>query len=293
MRADAPVRSLVLWFPDWPVTALTRDASRSVPLDRLAADRRDGAQRRRRVLRGGPGRGRAARAAPPRRAGALPEPDGDRGRPGARPPRLRADRRRHRRSRARGADRAARALRPARPRPRAVLRGRGRGGARAARRAARTRSRGRAGGHRRRSVHGRAGGAHRGDRRPNPCSSCRPGAPPASSRRCPSPRSKTPSSPDSSRGSACRRSGSSRRWRQTACASGSASAASVCTRSRRAAIRAPSSPACRRPNCTARSGSSRRSRSPTRSRSACGWPPTRSSPGSAPSTWSAPSCGSS
>ena len=33
MRADAPVRSLVLWFPDWPVTALTRDASRSVPLD--------------------------------------------------------------------------------------------------------------------------------------------------------------------------------------------------------------------------------------------------------------------
>ena len=27
MRADAPVRSLVLWFPDWPVTALTRDAS--------------------------------------------------------------------------------------------------------------------------------------------------------------------------------------------------------------------------------------------------------------------------
>ena len=33
MRADAPVRSLVLWFPDWPVTALTRDASRSVPVD--------------------------------------------------------------------------------------------------------------------------------------------------------------------------------------------------------------------------------------------------------------------
>ncbi|SFS17424.1 protein ImuB [Microbacterium sp. cf046] len=33
MRADAPVRSLVLWFPDWPVTALTRDASRSEPLD--------------------------------------------------------------------------------------------------------------------------------------------------------------------------------------------------------------------------------------------------------------------
>ena len=30
---SAPVRSLVLWFPDWPVTALTRDASRSEPLD--------------------------------------------------------------------------------------------------------------------------------------------------------------------------------------------------------------------------------------------------------------------
>ena len=24
MRADAPVRSLVLWFPDWPVTAWRR-----------------------------------------------------------------------------------------------------------------------------------------------------------------------------------------------------------------------------------------------------------------------------
>jgi len=33
MRADAPVRSLVLWFPDWPVTALTRDASLREPLD--------------------------------------------------------------------------------------------------------------------------------------------------------------------------------------------------------------------------------------------------------------------
>ena len=33
MRADAPVRSLVLWFPDWPVTALIRDASRSEQLD--------------------------------------------------------------------------------------------------------------------------------------------------------------------------------------------------------------------------------------------------------------------
>ena len=29
MRPDAPVRSLVLWFPDWPVTALSRDASRA------------------------------------------------------------------------------------------------------------------------------------------------------------------------------------------------------------------------------------------------------------------------
>ncbi len=37
MRADAPVRSLVLWFPDWPVTALTRDASRAEPLDAVAA----------------------------------------------------------------------------------------------------------------------------------------------------------------------------------------------------------------------------------------------------------------
>ncbi|GAA3213126.1 DNA polymerase Y family protein [Microbacterium terregens] len=33
MRADAPVRSLVLWFPDWPVTALTRDGSLPEPLD--------------------------------------------------------------------------------------------------------------------------------------------------------------------------------------------------------------------------------------------------------------------
>ncbi|HWM15441.1 MAG TPA: DNA polymerase Y family protein [Microbacterium sp.] len=33
MRADAPVRSLVLWFPDWPVTALTRDGSAPEPLD--------------------------------------------------------------------------------------------------------------------------------------------------------------------------------------------------------------------------------------------------------------------
>lgn len=33
VNGAAPVRSLVLWFPDWPVTALTRDASRSVPLD--------------------------------------------------------------------------------------------------------------------------------------------------------------------------------------------------------------------------------------------------------------------
>ncbi|WP_314506061.1 DNA polymerase Y family protein [uncultured Microbacterium sp.] len=33
MRADAPVRSLVLWFPDWPVTALIRDASRTEQLD--------------------------------------------------------------------------------------------------------------------------------------------------------------------------------------------------------------------------------------------------------------------
>ena len=38
-----------------------------------------------------------------------------------------------------------------------------------------------------------------------------------------------PSSPGSSPGSACRRSGSSRRWRRTACGSGSESAASVCT----------------------------------------------------------------
>ncbi len=33
MRVDAPVRSLVLWFPDWPVTALTRDGSLREPLD--------------------------------------------------------------------------------------------------------------------------------------------------------------------------------------------------------------------------------------------------------------------
>lgn len=33
MNGSAPVRSLVLWFPDWPVTALTRDGSRDVPLD--------------------------------------------------------------------------------------------------------------------------------------------------------------------------------------------------------------------------------------------------------------------
>ncbi len=33
MRADAPIRSLVLWFPDWPVTALTRDGSLREPLD--------------------------------------------------------------------------------------------------------------------------------------------------------------------------------------------------------------------------------------------------------------------
>ncbi len=29
MRADAPVRSLVLWFPDWPVAALVRDSAGS------------------------------------------------------------------------------------------------------------------------------------------------------------------------------------------------------------------------------------------------------------------------
>src|SRR5215213_9005022 len=33
MRSDAPVRSLVLWFPDWPVTALTRDGSLREPPD--------------------------------------------------------------------------------------------------------------------------------------------------------------------------------------------------------------------------------------------------------------------
>jgi protein ImuB len=33
ISSSAPVRSLVLWFPDWPVTALLRDASRSEQLD--------------------------------------------------------------------------------------------------------------------------------------------------------------------------------------------------------------------------------------------------------------------
>jgi protein ImuB len=33
INRSAPVRSLVLWFPDWPVTALIRDGSRTEPLD--------------------------------------------------------------------------------------------------------------------------------------------------------------------------------------------------------------------------------------------------------------------
>ncbi|BDV31276.1 DNA polymerase Y family protein [Microbacterium terricola] len=37
MRPDAPVRSLVLWLPDWPVTALTRDGADPPSADRPIA----------------------------------------------------------------------------------------------------------------------------------------------------------------------------------------------------------------------------------------------------------------
>lgn len=37
MALESPVRSLVLWFPDWPITALTRDATPPIEPDRPVA----------------------------------------------------------------------------------------------------------------------------------------------------------------------------------------------------------------------------------------------------------------
>ena len=296
INGSAPVRSLVLWFPDWPVTALTRDAAQR-PLDAALPIAVMEHEPRRRLLGGRTRRRRAPRAAPARCAGAVPGADRDRGRPGARSPRLRAGRRRASKSARPGcrscgpgsapcAPAVPRATTAARPRRRTCCSAR-----------CRARGRGRAGGHRRRAVHGRAGGAHGGDHGRARRSSCPAGG--AAGFLAPLPdraRSRIAELRRDccARGSACRPSGEfaaleadrvrerfgERGIRLHALAAG--------------AIRAPSSRARRRPSCTARSafeppleradqvafgmrdGGRRVHRRARR-----------------PATWSAPSCGSS
>ena len=92
------MRVMVVWCPDWSVVAALEEAERSLrsPAAVLSRQRRRGLQRPR------PRRGRTPRAAPPRRAGAVPRAAAAAGQPRPRRPGLRAGPRGRSRTCARG-----------------------------------------------------------------------------------------------------------------------------------------------------------------------------------------------
>ena len=145
------MRVMVVWCPDWSVVAALEEADRSLPLPRRRAlgQRRGGLQRSR------PRRGRTPGAAPPRRAGAVSRAAAaaDQPRPGR--PGLRAGPRRGRGPAPGGGRPASRAAR--RPGPGQLVRQRDRRSGDRLPGAGRDGRVGRAGRHRRRPVHRRAG----------------------------------------------------------------------------------------------------------------------------------------